>query len=363
MRNDPLIPVPQIPPVYEPLPSQTQRKSELHVDTMLLGQLAEMVAWALKQDTEEDFEMALEKINQLPKSVTLYQTVDPLGCYNSGEKTITIDRAKISRLAEDMYSEGQSVSARILENVVEIHEAQHALHHLAQDTSKGNRIWDGFSDTPSYLLEILAQLFTYHQVQNNQTLETTFLELERRQPTEYGLWRFFKYVPEECLYWTIRDESHRIDRILEKMGFKLPRKAISGWDLRRIAKEIYKHRGGNICGEDMPVLVRKCYPYPSNCYPGKPGNECFETAFFFSLTAGSYANPDKGHLSFREMLGWLARHMNGDCGRITKRVYIFTDNWDANAYDDVKPIINDIKRLANVSVCLIVGKEYSWFGV
>lgn len=363
MRNDPLRKAEEPRLVHQQLPARTQPTLELLVDTELLDRLAEQVSGALKHDSEADFERALDKIERLPKTVNLYEVVDPLGCYNSAKKTITIDPDKIARSAAAMKADGQNISKSNLEHLVEIHEGKHALHHLAQDSSNNNRIWDEFSHTPSYLLETLAQLFTYHEAENNIALETTFLELEKRQTIEYRLWRLFKYVPEESFYWRIRDEPHRIDRILEKMGFNLPRKAISGWDLRRIAKEIENDREGNIHGNALPDVVGENYPYPSTCYPGKQGNECFETAFFFSLTARRYVNPDKGHMSFRQMLGCLVRHMSGDCGRITKSICMFTDNWDPDAYDELKPFIDEIKRTVNVSACLIIGKNYSWFGV
>jgi hypothetical protein len=366
VRNDPLIPVPKIPPVYEPLPSQTQRASELPIESMPLEQLAELIAWALKQETEEDFQKALEKLDEfgrLPKSVTLYETVDPLGRYDSEKRTITIDRDKVGRLVVDMKSKGQDISGGNLEEVVKIHEGKHALHHLAQDSSKHNRIWDEFSHTPSYLLEILAQLFTYHQVQINPTLKTTFLELEKRQPTAYGLWRYFKYVPEEGLYWMIRDDPLRIEKVLKRIGFDLPPEAISKQGIGKIAGEIYDDREGKIDGGTLPDIVSKRHPYPAVCYPGKPGNACFQTAFFFSLTARRYANPDKGHLNFRQMLGCLARHMKGKCGRTTKQVVILSDNWDADTYDEWNPIIDEFRDTAIFHVCLIAGGDHYWFRI
>jgi hypothetical protein len=333
--------------------------SVIPVDSEQLDRLAEMVWSILKSDTDEDFKRRLGEIARWPQSIALHQTVNTLGCYDSQKKTITIDRDKISRCAAYMRSQGQNISDSVLQRVVQIHEEAHALHHLAQDSSNNDRIWDEFSQTPSYLLETLAQLFAHQSCCSDQTLKTTFLELEKRQPIEYRLWRLFKYFPQEELYWMVRDHPDRIDGLLEKLGFDLPPKTISGWGIRRIAKEIDDDKEGKIRGQDIPDLIRKGYPYPANCYPGEPGKDCFETSFFVSLTARRYANPDKGHLSFRETLGYFVRHMQIQCSGTTKQAVLLTDNWDPDAYDEWKPVIDELKHTEKIEAFLITGGTYS----
>ena len=161
----------------------------------------------------------------------------------------------------------------------------------------------------------------------------------------------------------IREEPRRIVKILERLGFDLPPESISKKGIGKIAGEIYNDTEGNIHGENLPDVVRKRYPYPANCYPGKPGKECFQTAFFFSLTARRYANPDKGHMSFRQMFGCLVRHMKGLCGRTTKQVFIFSDNWEADAYDEWKPVIDEFRKTTALDVCFIAGADHYWFRI
>lgn len=362
MRNDPLQMAEKPVFMCGTLPGELRTPS-VSIDIALLERLAEIVARILENEPGEDFNRKLGELKPVPVPVGLQERIDILGLYDSGQKRITVDVAKISRCAEDMRACGQNVSDADLVRVVEIHEEQHALHHLAQDGQNNSSIWHEFSCTPSYLLESLAQLFTYNVCQSNTALEYAFVQLEKLQPCEYRLWRLFKHVSEEKLYWIIRDRRYLIEPIITKIGFGLPLKMISGWDLRRIANKIQNDTEGNIHGRHIPKVVHESYPYPANCYPGEPANQCFETAFFFSLTARRYVNSDKGHLSFRQMLGCFARHMEGKCGGITKQVCILSDNWDADAYDELKPFIDEIKRTVKVSACLIVGKSYSWFGV
>jgi predicted Mrr-cat superfamily restriction endonuclease len=104
--------------------------------------------------------------------------------------------------------------------VVKIHEESHALHHMAVDPSNNNKIWDEFADVNPCLLEILAQLFTYYAVEPEKRLLNAFLELEKRQPLAYRLWRLFRYMEKEPVYWSVRYDN-RVQKILGKLGLVL----------------------------------------------------------------------------------------------------------------------------------------------
>ena len=331
----------------------------IEVPDECLNSQSELIASILDSENDEEFNALLAKLRPCPEPISIEVTVDPLGIYIPKEKLIKIDKDKIDRCANHMGGQGASVDFDQLTRIVRIHEDSHALHHLAGDIRKNNEIWNQFIGMPPCVTEMLAQLFTYHALGSNGGLVNAFYELEKRQPLVYHLWRLFKHCSEKRLYWMIRDQPDRIKNLLERMGFVCPPKAISGRGITRIAKDIQGDRGGNIRGGDMPGVIHKGYPYPANCYPGKPGEGCFETAFFVSLTARRYANPDKGHLSFREMLGYFVRHMQNQYSGITKQAYILTDNWDPDAYDEWKPVIDKLRLAAKVEAYLIAGRTYS----
>ncbi|MFH0822028.1 MAG: PD-(D/E)XK nuclease family protein, partial [Pseudomonadota bacterium] len=55
----------------------------------------------------------------------------------------------------------------------------------------------------------------------NSKLECAFEELEKTQPLAYRLWRLFKSVGKEALYWEIRQSPQRIMRILKAIGLTI----------------------------------------------------------------------------------------------------------------------------------------------
>ncbi len=95
--------------------------------------------------------------------------------------------------------------------IVKIHERFHAVHHLTQD-DKG-KIWESFGSTPSFYLELLAQLFTYIYLRDtcSPSLDV-FLDLNKNQPFKYQTFKIFKHYDQqqaEDLYWIIRNKDKR----------------------------------------------------------------------------------------------------------------------------------------------------------
>ena len=358
MRQDPLLMVQKPQQVYDTLPGEFKTSNVLS-DFDSWDRWADFIAGLLKAETEEEFEDRISSLKPLPFSITLQHSIDILGRYESGHQRITIDDRKISNLAGQIRTEGQNISDADLQKVVEIHELQHALHHLAKDRLEKDGIWQEFPNVPSYLLEILAQLFTHELCHSKKELDLAFIELEKRQPMEYRLWRLFRFVPKEGVYWMIRENPSRIRKILEKCGIIVPDASVSGWDVRRIAKIIEDDKEGNISPHDLPRIVEDNTRYPATVYPGQLAQECLPTAFFFSLTSRRYSNPDKGHVDLREIFDAVIRHVCFSCKSVTKEIIIITDNWNADSYHGWKPIFDNIRQNISVRVYLIIGASYS----
>ncbi|MGA2224600.1 MAG: hypothetical protein ABSH41_09180, partial [Syntrophobacteraceae bacterium] len=68
-----------------------------------------------------------------------------------------------------------------------------------------------------------------------------------------------------------------------------------------------------------------------NCYPGIPGNTCYDIAFFFSLN-GSLKSGG-GHYGFKETLETVVRHLQGYCAGQTSQGIIIIDEWVAGWYE------------------------------
>ncbi len=325
----------------------------------------------LQIEDEKAFDAALKKIRPVYEEIkVLNEVVDPLGIYESSSRIIMIDPRKIAYCAEHLLDDGVNIWEESrhrweesIRRVVELHLEAHALHHLAKDPLNEGRIWEEFADTSTVLKEILAQLFTFHECQDDPSLQKTFMELEKRQSIEYRLWGIFKYVPKEVLYWLIRERPQRIKKLLERMGFKLKRKASLGTKLKRIAKVINSDTAGEIRGEDIPGIVSEEIGEEVNCYPGVPGDVCHKKAFFISVTTGRHADPGKGHLNFRQVLECFIQHMQGHCYWITEEAVIMVDSWDSDAWQAWHGNIRWIKSNAHVEVYLMVGDKVSFLNV
>ena len=98
-------------------------------------------------------------------------------------------------------------SPDILE-ITKIHERFHAIHHLTVDDT--NAIWDNFTEVAPFYQELLAQLFTYIFIKDNDSLLDTFEQLNQNQPFIYKTFKIFKHYDQsqaEDLYWLIRNNN------------------------------------------------------------------------------------------------------------------------------------------------------------
>ncbi len=115
------------------------------------------------------------------------------------------------------------------------------------------------------------------------------------------------------------------------------------------AKEI-----GRIVGEKTEHRFGKV-----NCYPGIPGAECHNIAFFISLTSKRYIKKRGGNLSFSAAVSQIVKHMQGSCIRKTHQAVFITDNWDTNSYDEWKANLKEIGKQANLEIYLLTSGSYT----
>jgi hypothetical protein len=92
---------------------------------------------------------------------------------------------------------------------------------------------------------------------------------------------------------------------------------------------------GNIIGENL-------IEGNVNCYPGREGKQCFNLAFFISLSGKLKNGP--GHYGFDQILELLIKHVQGDCSDETRHVVIITDSWTAQGYEKWKGNIETIVK-------------------
>jgi hypothetical protein len=122
-----------------------------------------------------------------------------LGKYDPDKQEIILYTENIKSTANHL-----NISENILTQLVEKHEAAHAIIHLGIDADGINFNTNSYKGIdrgkfPSPLHETLAQLLCYHCVKNDLfgVFLNAFENLNRCQPTEYRLWEQFKDVPLE----------------------------------------------------------------------------------------------------------------------------------------------------------------------
>lgn len=223
MHSEKLMPSQQHRTEYGAVDAKIPMPCEIfHVNDECFDSMSWHVADILFSETDESFEKGLHELGSCPGSVSLgEEVVDPLGIYSPADCLVKIDENKIHRCTVNMRNQGCSIDYQHLSKVVEIHENQHALHHLAGDSRQNGATWTEFRDCPSFILEILAQLFTFYEVSSDTILKNAFIELEKRQDTVYHLWRLFRQCDKERFYWSIRDNYIHVDRmvrIFQKIG-------------------------------------------------------------------------------------------------------------------------------------------------
>ena len=183
-----------------PMPTDAVRVPDRWLDYQ-----SHLIAKILRSESDEEFDSRLEDflshLEPSPVDLPMDDAIDPLGIYIPGDKLIKIDENKIHRCSDYMKAQSATVEFDQLSRVVRIHEDSHALHHLAGDPQRNNKIWDKFGTNPPCVLEMLAQLFTFCVVRSDKILLNAFYELERRSPPVYHLWRMFQDSPKEEVYW------------------------------------------------------------------------------------------------------------------------------------------------------------------
>ena len=96
-------------------------------------------------------------------------------------------------------------------------------------------------------------------------------------------------------------------------------------------------RKGAVTAEDFPNIIRDARGEDFgrfNCFPGRPGSGCQETAVFISLICKTYAI-GVGHLGFRNAINKIVKHVFRDCPD-TRDVLFITDSWDPLAiHEDI----------------------------
>jgi hypothetical protein len=113
---------------------------------------------------------------------------------------------------------------------------------------------------------------------------------------------------------------------------------------------------GPISGLEIPILISGSGSM-INCYPGVLGYGCFDMAFIVSLTAKSLVHRKWHHLNFEGALDAVYRHLfegEAPCANITRAVIILVDSWNARVWELWKDKIDNIKRVANLEIYLMV---------
>ena len=209
-----------------PMPTDVVNVPDRWLDNQSLD-----IARIFRSETKEQFDALLEDflshLEPSPMDWIIEDTIDPLGIYIPVDRLIKIDENKIHRCSDYMKTQGALVEFDQLSKIVRIHEDNHALHHLAGDPRNKNEIWDKFMNNPPSVLEMLAQLFTFHAVCSDKILLNAFYELEKRSPPVYHLWRGFQETPKESVYWRARNKPDQIKKLLKGMGIKCPRRVRS----------------------------------------------------------------------------------------------------------------------------------------
>jgi hypothetical protein len=97
-----------------------------------------------------------------------------------------------------------------------------------------------------------------------------------------------------------------------------------------------------------------------NCYPGEPGSDCQDVAFFISLSSSKYCAPgDAKHYSFEKIWQVFAQHMQGHCPGVTRNAIIISDTWDAGIQAEWQANISQVQRMASVEGYLLTAGRVS----
>jgi len=120
----------------------------------------------------------------------------------------------------------------------------------------------------------------------------------------------------------------------------------------RIAREIVERSNAKegISPKDLPEIVARATNKEINCYPGYPCNACYPEAFFISITNPRHTKGYRGHLSCRQALEKLVQHMQGWCTGKSREAIMITDNWNADAFEEWRANIEQIRHNSLVEI-------------
>ncbi len=124
-----------------------------------------------------------------------------------------------------------------------------------------------------------------------------------------------------------------------------------------IAGELNDKMDQGINQKDIRDIVDNFVGGPVNCYPGIPGDICYDKAIFFSLTSKRYIKKRKDSISFVSAVTSLIKHMQGSCTEKTNHAILITDNWDANVYEDWRLNLEEINKNIHLEIYLLTSKS------
>lgn len=123
-----------------------------------------------------------------------------------------------------------------------------------------------------------------------------------------------------------------------------------------IAEKILKAgKSGKLSSKDQGRVVGEALGMPKgketyNCYPGVPGENCYELAFFIALKSPEVVNQGRtSKKAFEE----IVNHMFGYCQGFTRVAVMVTDNWDPVIFNKWKQALLRIKREAHLEIYFI----------
>ena len=120
-----------------------------------------------------------------------------------------------------------------------------------------------------------------------------------------------------------------------------------------IARVINEKSTGKMDISELPKITAEIVGHEVNCYPGVPGIECHEGAYFYALDKGKYKGTRGINLSLYVVLAKIVQHMIGSCEGQTKYAVLITDKWDGNIYSPWKSTFEKIMKNAHIEIYLI----------
>lgn len=160
---------------------------------------------------EEGCSELFERLQGMMKEIDYMSDENILNIFSEMSECKTL--TKTLNLAGEYYSDTRQIKYydQTAEELVitKIHERFHAVNHLS--LNQAGEIWENFSVTPSFYLELLAQLFSWIYIRDYQSsLVWNFRTQNDHAPYIYQTYKMFEdYTQQEAedLYWVIRNRN------------------------------------------------------------------------------------------------------------------------------------------------------------